>query len=457
MVAQKADSTRKMGEEKIPKLLLAFSLPVYVSHLAGSIYNIISRAFIGNSAGVAGIAAISVYFPFSMLQMAFGFLFGMGGSTYAAIKVGEGNKPGATRALNASVLMIVSVGLVIVVFGNIFLDGLLTGFGASEDVLPYAREYGRIMLIGSIFQMIHIGITNYMRVEGKTGLAMVAVLISPVVNIISACVFILILQLGIKGAAYATVLGQICSASFIVAHFIRNKDFLKLNRTLFTFDLKLSLEIMYLGLSSFVVQFCQSMMSTTLNLITKEYGGDLAISGMGVVTTLQQFIVQPVSSVNMGSQALLGYNFGSKAFARVKELLRKGIMATTVILIVEYIIMRVFAVQLVSIFVSDNDELIAFASRALPMFLFALPLIPLQMQGAGFFQAIRKPVHSVLLSLSRQAIILVPALIILPKFFGLDGVLYAGPVADAISFCITVPILMYYLRRMTNSETSLRA
>ena len=442
------DSTRKMGEEKITKLLIAYSVPVYVSHLAGSIYNIISRAFIGNSAGIDGIAAISVYFSFSMLQMAFGFLFGMGGSTYAAIKAGEGDKESANRALNASVQMILIVGIIIVLFGNIFLDKLLIIFGASENVLPHAREYGRIMLLGCIFQMIHIGITNYMRVEGKTGLAMIAVIISPVINIAAACFFILFLHWGIKGAAYATVLGQFCSAGFIIFHFVRNKGFFKINRNLLKFDIKLSLEIMYLGLSSFAVQFCQSLMSTTLTLVTKTYGGDLAISGIGVVTTLQQFILQPASSMNMGSLALIGFNYGSKRFDRVRELLKKGIMITTAILIIEYIIMRLFAVQLVSIFATDNDELIAFASRALTMFLFMLPLVPMQVQGAGYFQAIRKPIHSFLLSISRQVIILIPALLILPRYFGLDGVLYAGPVADLISFFITAPIFIYYIKRL---------
>ncbi|NLA85712.1 MAG: MATE family efflux transporter, partial [Clostridiales bacterium] len=205
----KTDSTQKMGEEKIPKLLAAYSLPVYMSYMANAIYNIISRAFIGNSTGTVGIAAISVAFPIMLIQMSFAFLLGMGGSTLAAIRVGQGNKESANRILNLSFQMIVALAVAFIVFGNIFLDRILLLFGASGDVLPYALEYGRILLFGCIFQMIAIGITNYMRVEGKTGLAMTSVIVGPLINIVFACVFVLWLRMGLKGAAYATVLGQL--------------------------------------------------------------------------------------------------------------------------------------------------------------------------------------------------------------------------------------------------------
>ena len=455
-----ADATQKMGTEKISKLLFTYSMPVYLSHVAGSIYNIISRAFIGNSAGptgVFGLAALSVYFPFSMVQMAFAFLFGMGGSTFAAIKVGEGNKEIATRALNTSVQMITIVGLMMVVFGNLFLDKFLAFFGANAELLPYARDYGRIMLVGSVFQMTHIGITNYMRVEGKTGLAMIAVLISPLINIAASFYFVLYLKLGLVGAGYATILGQICSASFIIFHFIKNKGFFHLNRNLLKFDLKVTLEIMYMGMSSFAVQICQSFASTVLNVTTREYGGVLAQSGMGIVTTLQQFILQPAASISMGSQALIGYNYGSKKPDRVKELLKKGIITSTAIIIVEYIIMRMFNVELVSIFANkENSELIAFGSKALITYMFMLPLIPLQLQSASFFQSIRKPIHSMVISLLRQVIFLIPALLILPRLFGLDGVLYASPVSDFISFGITVPLYLHQISRLGKKENGER-
>ncbi len=442
------DSTRKMGEDRIPKLLIAYSLPVYMSYTANAVYNIISRAFIGNSTGTLGIAAISVAFPIMLIQMSFAFLVGMGGSTLAAIKVGEGDKKSANRILNLSFQMIAVLGVAFTIFGNIFLDRILLLFGASREVLPYAMEYGRILLFGCLFQMISIGITNYMRVEGKTGLAMLSVIIGPLINIVFACPLILWLGMGLRGAAYATVLGQLGCAVIIVYHYVTSKGFFRLDGSILKFDPKVSLEIVYLGLSPFAVQFAHGMVSIFLNVVTRKYGGDLAISGMGIVTTLQLFILTPVQAVNMGSQALIGYNYGSKKYDRIRRLVIYGIAATTAILIIEYVFMRVFSPRIVSLFGSGNKELTEFSSRALITFLFVLPLVPTQVQGAGFFQAVRKPVYSIILSLSRQVIVLVPALIILPKFFGLDGVLCAGPIADSISFFITLPLLVYHLRRL---------
>ena len=442
------DSTRKIGVERIPKLLAAYSLPVFAGYLANSVYNIIARAFIGNSAGALGIAAISVAFPITLIQVSFAFLVGLGGSTLSAIRVGEGNKDAANRIMNSSFLMIAVLAVVFTILGNVFIYEILSLFGASREVLPYAREYGSVLLFGTLFQMISLGMTNYMRVEGKTRLAMISVIASPPVNVFFAWYFIRILHWGLSGAALATVLGQMCSAGIIVVHFLTNKDFLKVNRTIFKIDVRQYLKIAYLGLSPFAVQFTQGLMMVLLNIVIKSYGGDGAISGMGIVSTLQQFLVTPVNAVNMGSQALIGYNFGSKKYDRVRELVKKGILATTVIVIAEYIAIRVFTVQIVSLFSASDRDLIAFAGRALLIFLFMLPLIPLQVQGAGYFQAVGKPIHSILLSLSRQVFILIPALLIMPRFLGLDGILYAGPVSDFISFGITVPVFIRHLTRL---------
>lgn len=443
------DSTVKMGEEKVPKLLLSYSLPVFVSYIAGSIYSIISKAFIGNSvAGVNGLAALSVSFPVTSILMSFAFLFGMGGSTMAAIKVGEGDRKGANRVMNLSFQMIVLFALAYTVVGNIFLDKILILFGASEEVLPYAIPYTRIVLCSGVFQMIGIGMTNYMRVEGKTFLAMVSVFIGPVINIALSFVFILWLKMALIGAALATALGQIGCAVVIVWHYLKKGGIFAFDKSMFKLEPKLGLEIMYLGLSSFAVNFTGSIVSVFLNRVAKNYGGDVAISGLGVVTTLQGFLVTPISAVNMGWQALLGFNFGARKFDRMRQIVRVGILSTTVIMCLEYIAMHIWPTEMVRFFSTDSPELIEFSKKALVTYLFMLPIIPLQTQGAGFLQAIRKPIHSVVLSLSRQLIILIPALLILPHFFGIDGVLYAGPLADLISVAVTLPFLLHFYRNL---------
>lgn len=445
----KKDSTAKMGEEKIPKLLLSYSLPVYVSYMTNSIYNVISRAFIGNSAdGVSGLAAISVSFPVTMILLSFAFLFGLGGSTLAAIKVGEGDKKTANRVVNLSFQMLVIFSILYTIFGNIFLDKILLLFGASQEVLPGAMKYSRILLAGGIFQMIAVGMTNYMRVEGRTGLAMIAVFVGPIINIICSCLFILVFKWGMIGAGLATVCGQFANAMIILVHYFGKNALFRINKSVFQFDIKRSFEIMYLGLSSFAVNFCTSIVSIFLNRAARTYGGDIAVSGFGVVSTLMQLINTPISAVNMGWQALLGYNFGARKFDRIRELVRVGILGTTAIILVEFILVRIFPSQLISIFNSESQELIDFGSKALVTFLTALLLVPLQVLGSGFFQSIRKPILSVVLSLSRQLLILLPALFILPKFFGIDGVMYAGPVADTAAFLATLPFLIHYYRNL---------
>ena len=449
--SDKKDSSRIMREEKIPKLLVLYSLPVFFSYICNSIDNLVCRAFIGNGVGSLGLAAIGIVFPFTLVQLAFAFLLGMGGSTLAASRVGEGDAEGANRAMNQSMQMLVVVGAIILVFANIFMDPLLRLFGSSEAVLPYAREYGRIMISGCMFQLIAVGMTNYMRVEGKTALAMLSVILGPIVNFVLCIVLVKILDWGLTGAALATVTGNFCNACVVVIHYIRNKGMFRFNKDLFKFDGKLAINIVYLGLSAFALQICQGLVSILLNRVAKRYGSDAAISAMSVVTTLQTFILTIVSATNMGSQSLIAYNYGAKCYDRIRELIRKGIAATVVIVLIEYLVLAIFRKPIAGLF-SDEQEVIDIAARAMLIYLLASPLVPFQIQGAGFFQAIKKPITSMLLSLSRQAIVLAPMLLILPKRFGMDGIYFAGPIADVVSVLVTLPLLVSYLKKIRKME-----
>ena len=443
----KQDSSRIMREEKVSKLLILYSLPVFFSYLCNSIDNLVCRAFIGNGVGSLGLAAIGIVFPFTLVQLAFAFLLGMGGSTLAASRVGGGDAEGANRAMNQSMQMLVVVGAIILVFANIFMDPLLRLFGSSDAVLPYAREYGRILISGCMFQLIAVGMTNYMRVEGKTALAMFSVILGPIVNFILNVVLVKILDWGLTGAALATVTGNFCNACVVVIHYIRNKGMFRFNRDLFRFDGKLAANITYLGLSAFALQICQGLVSILLNRVAKRFGSDAAISAMSVVTTLQTFILTIVSATNMGSQSLIAYNYGAKCYDRIRELIRKGIAATVVIVLIEYLVLAIFRKPIAGLF-SDEQEVIDIAARAMLIYLLASPLVPFQIQGAGFFQAIKKPIISMLLSLSRQAIVLAPMLLILPKRFGMDGIYFAGPIADVVSVLVTLPLLASYLKKI---------
>ena len=454
-------NSERMGTEPVGKLLFTYSAPVYVAYIAGAIYNLISRALINNSPSIAPdelvikLAAISVCLPVTTIQMAFASLFGMGGSTLAAIKVGEGDKEGANVCMNRAFQMIVVFGLAYIAFGFVFLPQILRLFGASEAVLPDAMAYCRILLLGSVFQMLAIGMTNYMRVEGRTGLAMISVFIGPVFNVIFGFL-IKFLDLGIIGAAWATIIGQFSCAAVIVIHYLNPKAYFRFGKSMFGFSGKLALQIMYTGISSFTVSLCNSIVSIFLNRTAKKYGSDVAIAGLGVVTTLQHFIVTPAQAVHMGWQSIIGYNFGARLFDRIRKTVRTGILSCIVILTAEWVIMQLFAGALVTPFSKNSPELEAFAARALRIYLVMLPIIPLQQLGSGFFQAIRRPLHAVVLSLTRQLIILLPALAILPKFFGMDGVLFAQPTADFLSVLITLPFMIYFYRNLEKVRESVR-
>ena len=443
------DSTSIMREQKVPRLLVTYSAPVFLSYLCNSIYNIISRAYIGNgSAGHLGIAALSVAFPITLVSLAFAFLLGMGGSTLAAIRVGQGDKTGANRAMNMSLQLLLLVSIVITIVGNLFLDQILVAFGASEAVLPYAREYARIIVSGCVFQIVSVGMTNYMRVEGKTRLAMLAVIIGPIVNIIFSTIFIKVFDMGLTGAALATIMAQFSCTAVIVVHYIRSRDFFRFNRDILAPDPKLALQINYLGLSAFALQICNGLVSILINQVARRVGGDVAVSGMGVVTTLQNFVLTITSAVNMGSQSLIAYSYGARLYSRIRELVRTAMIGSIVIVLIEYVILRLFPVPIASIFGKNNAEVIAFSSRALVIYLMLSPLVPIQIQGSGFFQAIKKPIHAMLLSLTRQAIFLAPLLLTLSKRFGAEGMFYAGPAADLLSVAITLPMLLHYLKKL---------
>ena len=447
------DSTRIMREQKVGRLLVTYSAPVFLSYLCNSIYNIISRAYIGNgSAGHLGIAALSVAFPISLTSLAFAFLLGMGGSTLAAIRVGQEDREGANRAMNMSLQLLLLVSIVITAVGNLFLDQILVAFGASEAVLPYAREYARIIVSGCVFQIVSVGMTNYMRVEGKTRLAMLAVIIGPIVNIIFSTLFIKVFDMGLTGAGLATIMAQFSCTAVIVVHYIRSKEFLRFDRDILKPDVRLALQINYLGLSAFALQICNGLVSILINQVARRCGGDIAVSGMGVVTTLQNFVLTITSAVNMGSQSLIAYSFGARLYKRIRELVRTAMIGSVVIVLIEYIILRLWPVPIASIFGKNNAEVIAFSSRALVIYLMMSPLVPIQIQGSGFFQAIKKPIHAMLLSLTRQAILLAPLLLTLPRAFGAEGMFWAGPAADLLSVAITLPMLLHYMKKLRGAE-----
>jgi putative MATE family efflux protein len=449
------DRSKQLGEEKVSKLLLKFSIPAIVGMLVNALYNVVDRIFIGNGVGPLGIAGITIGFPIMLVIMAFGMLIGIGANSLISIRLGEQKKEEAELILGNAVVLLVGAAMLISSIGLIFIEPLLRVFGASAAVLPYAKDYLSIILWGTAAQTLGFGMNNFIRAEGNPRIAMFTMLIGAILNTVLDPIFIFVFGWGIKGAAAATVLSQVVSAAWVLYHFLGGRSTLKVHVKNLKLHLKIVVKIVTLGAAPFLMQLAASVLNAIMNKSLTIYGGDIAVSGMGIVMSITMLILMPIFGINQGAQPIIGYNYGARKYDRVKKALKLAILAATTISSIGFIVTRVFPSQLVAMFNRTDESLLDFGTRAISVYLVFLPIIGFQIVSANYFQAVGKPKHASFLSLSRQVLILIPALLILPRFFGLDGLLMAGPTADMISSIVTGIFLYRELRQLdTRHEAS---
>jgi putative MATE family efflux protein len=445
------DQAQALGREKISKLLWDFSIPAIVGMVVNALYNIVDSIFVGNGVGDIGLTAVTIAFPIMIILMAVGMLIGIGASTLVSIRLGE-QKPHEAEIIlgNAFTLMVITV-LPMTVVSLVFLDTILVLLGAEPDVLPYAREFTRIILLGSIFMHIGFGLNNIIRAEGNPKVAMATMLIAAFLNTVLNPLFIFVFKLGIAGSALATVSAQAVSASWVLYYLTSDKGVLKLRRENLRLDKEIVSEIVKIGMSPFVMQIAASVVTVIYNYSLLRYGGELAVAAIGIINRVAMLILMPIFGISQGVQPILGYNFGAKNYARVIEVIKLGMYAATAVSVLGFITTQLFATPIVRIF-NDNPELIAIGSSGLKVFLVMLPIIGFQIIGANYFQAVGKANYAILLSMSRQVIILIPAIIVLPQFFGLLGIWVAGPVADFVSSLLTGTYLWLELRKLDQAH-----
>ncbi len=446
------DTSKQLGEERITKLLIKFSIPGIIGMLVNAFYNVVDRIFVGNGVGSLGIAAITVAFPVMLLLMAFSMLIGVGASTLVSIRLGQQKKEEAEQIIGNALVLSVSIAIVISAASLIFLEPLLRLCGASDAVLPYARDFTTIILLGSVFQIVSMGMNNFIRAEGNPKIAMYTMLIGALLNCVLNPIFIFGLGLGIRGSALATVVSTLVSASWVMWHFIGGRSTLKIRVENFRIRLDIATSIISIGLAPFAMQLAASLVNVILNTGLKIYGGDIAISGMGIVSSIMTLFLMPLFGINQGLQPIIGYNFGARKYNRVKQALKEGIFAGVAIASLGFIVTRVFPVQLVSLFTENDTALIAFGVKAMKINLVLLPIIGFQVVGANYFQAVGKPIQAAFLGLSRQVLVLIPTLLILPRFLGITGVLAAGPVSDLIAAIFTVIWLLREMRILSQEQ-----
>lgn len=431
------DHAKRIGEERILVLLYRFSIPAVIGMMVNASYNIVDRIFIGRGIGSLGIAGVTVGFPFMIVLMAFGMLIGLGATALISIRLGEQKKSEAELIMTNAMVLLIGLTLLVSIFGLSFIDPLLRLFGASEEVLPYATEYLSIILWGAVFQSISFGMNNFIRAEGNPKIAMYTMIIGAVINILLDPLFIFQLNMGLTGAALATIISQAVSAGWVLSYFLNRGSLLKIHVKNLKLQPPIVKRILVIGSAPFAMQIAASLMHIVMNNSLAEYGGDLAISAMGIVYSIGMMILMPIFGINQGVQPIIGYNYGAMKYERVKEALKAGMMIATVVVIIGFIITQVFAAQLISLFNHEDEALINLGAQALRIFFILLPIIGSQIVGAGFFQAVGKPKQAMILSLSRQVLLLIPAMLILPKFFGLYGIMISGPLSDLGAFILT--------------------
>lgn len=442
------DKSKQLGELEVSKLLIKFSIPAIVGMLVHALYNVVDRIFIGNGIGSLGIAGITISFPVMLVMMAFSMLIGIGANSLVAIRLGQKNKEEAEVIFGNALVLLIGISISITILGSIFLNPLIKILGASDAIIPYAHDYLQIILLGAVFQAIGMGMNNFIRSEGNPKIAMYTMLIGAILNTLLDPLFIFVFKWGIGGAATATIISQAVSALWVMYYFFSGKSLLKIYKENLKLKLSIVLNIISIGIAPFAMQLAASLLNIIMNNSLVIYGGDIAVSGMGVVMSLMTLILMPIFGINQGSQPIIGYNYGAEQYDRVRETLKLAIFAATSIVVVGFLVTRFFPAQLISMFNSKDQELINFGTYAIKIFLIFMPIIGFQIVSANYFQAVGKAKHATFLSLSRQVLILIPALLILPKFFGLQGVLMAGPLADLMSSIITALFLYFEMKKL---------
>lgn len=441
-----------MGKESIAKLLFKFALPAVTATIVNTLYNVVDRIYIGRGVGPLGLSGITVSFPLMMLVMAIGMLIAYGTNSLISIKLGEKDKDGAEELLGQGFFLFICFSIIFSVIAYIFAENILVFFGASEQVLPYALSYMRIIVLGTIFQEISFGVNNFIRGEGQPKIAMITMLIGAIANIILDPIFIFHFDMGMRGAALATVLSNALSAFWVLRFYFGGKSVLKVRVKYLTLKLPLLSSVLLVGLPPFIMHFTSTLIQALFNYNLKTYSGDMAISVIGVVYTVFMMFFMPIIGIGQGGQPLIGYNHGAKNYDRVKQTLNLMLFSTAVISISGYLLFMSFPAFIFSMFNSD-PEFISMGVYALRRFMSCFPLICSVYVVSTYYQSIGQPKKALFLSVFRQTIIQIPFLIILPRYIGVDAVWYSEPVSVLSGFIISIIFLRYEFKKLNQKQS----
>lgn len=442
------ENTRELAELNVAKLMLKFFIPAFIGVFVNAMYNIVDRIFIGQGVGSLALSGISATFPIMLIVMGFGMLIGIGAGVLVSINLGRQDMDKAEKVLGSSFLLMILVSILITVIGFAIKGPMLRSFGATPETIHYANDFLNIILAGTVFQVVGFSLNNIIRAEGNAKTAMYSMIISAGTNMILNPIFIFGFGMGVKGSAYATVISMIILTIWVLIHFRSSKSVVKLRFENILFDWKILLEIIAIGMAPFSMQIANSVVQGLLNTKLITFGGDLAVGAMGIVNSVITLIVMSIVAINMATQPIISFNYGAKAYSRVKDTLRVAIVSATIISIMAFILVEAFPSQIVKLFNSSDPGLLAFGTEGLRLTMLSLPFVGFQVVTGNFFQSMGNAKIAVLLTLLRQVIILIPLLFILPAYFGLQGIWMSMPISDLCSGIIVVFFLVSHWRKL---------
>jgi len=443
----KDNSPNILGTQKIGKLLWQYSIPAIIATAASSLYNIIDRIFIGHGVGPLAISGLALTFPMMNLAAAFGSLVGAGASTLVSIRLGQKRREQAIFVLGNTLLLNLILSTSVAAIALVFLDEILYLLGASAETLPYAREFMQVILAGNVFTHIYLGLNNIMRSSGNPRKAMMTTLITVLCNALLAPLFIFVFKWGIRGAATATVCAQFLGTVIVVSHFLRRKSYVRFLPRHFKLKLQIIKDIFSIGMSNFLILITSSLIVIIVNLSLEKYGGDYAIGAYGITNSIVNLFVMIIIGFNQGMQPIAGYNYGAKQFGRVIKVYKSTVIAGTCVAVTGLLLGEVFPKQLACAF-TVNEKLIGMAVAGLRITFCAFFIVGFQIVTSNFFQSIGKAKISIVISLLRQVLLLIPALVILPRFMGLNGVWASFPTADLTSSFFTLIIIKTQMKKV---------
>lgn len=434
-----------LGKEKIGKLLLNFSIPCIISMLVGALYNIVDQIFIGNGVGYLGNAATNVVYPFTVIALAFALLIGDGASALFSLNQGKKEYSKANHGVGNAITLMLIISIILTILGFVFSKEILKVFGVTNGIYKYAKDYYQIILIGIPFSILTTGLNGLIRADGSPKFAMFATLLGAILNIILDPIAIFIFNMGVKGAALATIFGQIVSC-FVTLFYFRKANKIKITKKTLMLDKEICKKLVMLGISSFITQISiVIVIAVSNNMIVKygatsKYGSDIPLSVVGIVMKVFAIVISIVIGITIGSQPIIGYNYGA-GYERVKKTFKLILIANTIVGIISFIIFQAFPQYIVNIFGSESALYNEYAVLCFHIYLAGIVFTCITKTCSIYLQSIGSPVKSMVLSLLREIIIFIPVLITLASIYGVVGMLWAALVADIITFILAIIII----------------